>query len=269
MSSHLCCALKMIPDFSMKTRKVSSNTFTECFDRKESKLEPVPRNWPGLGGSEVKIYLLLELPVENPTFKIRSFTSAQAQVFRLLGRICGYLEKSKFELLCSWKFDVISPWNAVFDKTMISIVFIETCVSRLLIKICFATRRLQSVLLLAIKKELLNLLSRNGKPRRYIIFVKKSFQISTESVTYKIIVPLLVTALLCLKTPPSQREVQGKATVASCLSIIYCFYLSFIFDGREIQKIIHLFGWFVTQTKAISWNILWILSLPFSLSLSL
>ena len=254
MSSHLCCALKMIPDFSMKTRKVSWDTFTECFDRKESKLEPVPPNWPGLGRSEVKIYLLLGLPVENPTFKIRSFTSAQAQVFRLLGRICGYLAKPKFKLLCSWKFDIISPWNAMFYRAMISIVFIETCVSRSLIKICVATRRLQSVLL-AIKKEPLNLLSRNDKPRRYFIFVKKGFQISTESVTYKIIVPLLVTALLCLKTPPSQREVQGKATVASCLSVIYCFYLSFIFEGREIQKIIHLFGWFVTQTKAISWNI--------------
>ena len=139
----------------------------------------------------------------------------------------------------------------MFYRAMISIVFIETCVSRSLIKICVATRRLQSVLL-EIKKEPLNLLSRNDKPRRYFIFVKKSFQISTESVTYKIIVPLLVTALLCLKTPPSQREVQGKATVASCLSVIYCFYLSFIFEGREIQKTIHLFGWFVTQTKAIS-----------------
>ena len=130
MSSHLCCALKMIPDFSMKTRKVSWDTFTECFDRKESKLEPVPPNWPGLGRSEVKIYLLLGLPVENPTFKIRSFTSGQAQVFRLLGRICGYLAKPKIDFLCSWKFDIISPWNAVFDRTMISIVFIETCVSQ-------------------------------------------------------------------------------------------------------------------------------------------
>ena len=122
MSSHLCCALKTIPDFSMKTRKVSWDTFTECFDRKESKLEPVPPNWPGLGRSEVKIYLLLGLPVENPTFKIRSFTSAQAQVFRLLGRICGYLAKPKFKLLCSWKFDIISPWNAMFYRAMISIV---------------------------------------------------------------------------------------------------------------------------------------------------
>ena len=130
MSSHLCCALKMIPDFSMKTRKVSWDTFTECFDRKESKLEPVPPNWPGLGRSEVKIYLLLGLPVENPTFKIRSFTSGQAQVFRLLGRICGYLAKPKIDFLCSWKFDIISRWNAVFDRTMISIVFIETCVSQ-------------------------------------------------------------------------------------------------------------------------------------------
>ena len=173
MSSHLCCALKMIPDFSMKTRKVSWDTFTECFDRKESKLEPVPPNWPGLGRSEVKIYLLLGLPVENPTFKIRSFTSAQAQVFRLLGRICGYLAKPKFKLLCSWKFDIISPWNAMFYRAMISIVFIETCLSRSLIKICVATRLSQSVLLLAIKKEPLNLLSRNDKPWRYFIFVKK------------------------------------------------------------------------------------------------
>ena len=42
-----------------------------------------------------------------------------------------------------------------------------------LIKICVATRRLQSVRLLAIKKEPLNLLSRNDKPRIYFIFVKK------------------------------------------------------------------------------------------------
>ena len=160
-------------------------------------------------------------------------------IFYVLENLISFL----LEMRC-----LIGQWYQLFLSKLASR-------STSLIKICVATRRLQSVRLLAIKKEPLNLLSRNDKPRRYFIFVKKSFQISTESVTYKIIVPLLVTALLCLKTPPSQRGVQGKATVASCLSIIYCFYLSFIFDGREIQKTKHLFGWFVTQTKAISWNI--------------
>ena len=95
-----------------------------------------------------------------------------------------------------------------------------------LIKICVATRRLQSVRLLTIKKEPLNLLSRNDKPRRYFIFVKKSFQISTESVTYKIIVPLLVTALLCLKTPPSRTE--GSPREGHC-GLLFIYYLLFLF----------------------------------------
>ena len=121
-----------------------------------------------------------------------------------------------------------------------------------LIKICVATRRLQSVRLLAIKKEPLNLLSRNDKPRRYFIFVKKKLS-NIHRISYlqdhSAVTRYCVTLF---KNTPTPGEVQGKATVASCLSIIYCFYLSFIFDGREIQKTIHLFGWFVTQTKAIS-----------------
>ena len=225
MSSHLCCALKTIPDFSMKTRKVSWDTFTECFDRKESKLEPVPPNWPGLGRSEVKIYLLLGLPVENPTFKIRSFTSAQAQVFRLLGRICGYLAKPKFKLLCSWKFDIISPWNAMFYRAMISIVFIETCLSRSLIKICVATRRLQSVLLLAIKKEPLNLLSRNDKPRRYFIFVKKKLS-NIHRISY--LQDHSAVTRYCVTLFKNTHITEGSPREGHC-GLFFIYYLLFLF----------------------------------------
>lgn len=210
----------------MKTRKVSWDTFTECFDRKESKLEPVPRNWPGLGRSEVKIYLLLGLPVENPTFKIRSFTSAQAQVFRLLGRICGYLAKPKIDFyvlenLISFLLEMrclIGQWYQLFLSKLASR-------GTSLIKICVATRRLQSVRLLAIKKEPLNLLSRNDKPRRYFIFVKKKLS-NIHRISY--LQDHSAVTRYCVTLFKNTHITEGSPREGHC-GLLFIYYLLFLF----------------------------------------
>ena len=94
-----------------------------------------------------------------------------------------------------------------------------------LIKICVATRRLQSVRLLAIEKEPLNLLSRNDKPRRYFIFVKKKLS-NIHRISY--LQDHSAVTRYCVTLFKNTHITEGSPREGHC-GLLFIYYLLFLF----------------------------------------